>query len=392
MAPLTVYLIAGEPSGDRLGGALMRALATEAPNTRFLGVGGQDMQAAGLEPLFDMGDLTVMGIAEVLPQLRTILGRMRQTTEDVLAQRPDVLVTIDAPAFGLRVAERVKRRAPAIRTIHYVAPSVWAWRPGRARHMARFVDHVLALLPFEPPYMEAAGMTCDFVGHPIAERLPVPVAEARAWRAGLGREGPLLLIAPGSRKGEVARLWPVMAEAVARLAPGLPGLHAVIPVAETVRAEVEAAAVGLAVPAALVAPEEGEAAKGIAAAAADAALVASGTITLEMAAADTPHVAIYKASWATAAIARRLLRVDTGNLVNLVAGGLAGPARPVPEFIQERCEPGPIADALRPLLAGGPEAEAQRAAYATAMSALGRGGPAPSARAAASVLRALARG
>lgn len=383
-APL-LYLVAGEPSGDRLGAALMRALAAERPGIRFAGLGGREMTAAGLAPLFDIADLNVMGVAEVVPRLPTILRRLRQTTDDVIAHRPDALVTIDSPSFSLRVAERVRARAPGVRTIHYVAPSVWAWRPGRARHMARFVDHVLALLPFEPPYMQAAGMTCDFVGHPIAERAGPPEREIAAIRerAGAGPGAPLLLLAPGSRRGEVARLWPVFAGAVACLRAHVPRLALAIPVAETVAAEVKAAAAALEPSGLLILPGEGEARKRAAFAAADAALVASGTITLEMAAARTPHVAAYATSALTAAIVRRLIRVETANLVNLVAGG-----HPVPEFLQEACRPGPIADALLPLLAGGPERDAQLAAYEDAMTVLGAAGPPPSTRAARSVLSA----
>ncbi|MEM6422178.1 MAG: lipid-A-disaccharide synthase, partial [Pseudomonadota bacterium] len=270
-------------------------------------------------------------------------------------------------------------------TVHYVAPSVWAWRPGRAAEMAQYIDHVLALLPFEPPYMEAAGMTCDFVGHPIAERPPVPGEAMAAFRErhGLG-DRPVLLVAPGSRRGEVARHAPVFAETVRRLAASRPRLTPVIPVAETVVEEVAAA-----FPDALrLGPESGEAERAAAAAAADAALVKSGTITLEMAAVGTPQVAAYRTSWLSALIARRLLRIDTANLVNLAVGWDSG-ARPVPEFYQEDCTPDALAEALAPLLDGAPAHAAQVAAAREALARLGRGGEAPSHRAARSVLARL---
>ncbi|MGF1500222.1 MAG: lipid-A-disaccharide synthase [Paracoccaceae bacterium] len=379
-----IYLVAGEPSGDRLGAELIRGLKALAPDIEIAGVGGREMAAAGLDPLFDIADLSVMGLTEVLPRLPVILRRLRQTTGDVISREPQALVTIDAPSFGLRVAERVRRRAPQIRTIHYVAPSVWAWRPGRARHMARFVDHVLALLPFEPPFMEAAGMSCAFVGHPVAARETPPaeaIARIRA-RAGAPPGTPLLLVAPGSRRGEVARMMPVFAETTARLAAEVPELCTVVPVAETV-AEPLAAPLAAMRPAPLVIrPDEGEAEKRAAFAAADAGLVASGTVALELAAADTPHVSCYAVSWATAAIARRLLRVDTGHLVNLVTGEAA-----VPECLQERCRPETILEALRPLIGG--DSEAQRAAFGRAMAALGRGGEGPGLRAARSVIETL---
>ncbi|MCL5777475.1 lipid-A-disaccharide synthase [Limibaculum sp. FT325] len=381
-----IYLVAGEPSGDRLGAALMRALMAERPGIRFAGLGGREMQAAGLVPLFDIAELSVMGLTEVLPRLPAILRRLGQVTGDVLATRPDALVTIDSPSFGLRVARRVRAAAPAIPTIHYVAPSVWAWRPGRAAKMARYVDHVLALLPFEPPYMEAVGMTCDFVGHPIAERPPVTEAERAAFRArhGIAAEAPLLLIAPGSRRGEVSRILPVFAETARRLTPLHAGLRLVVPVAETVA---DAVTRGLAALAPVfVMPEMGEAEKRLAFAAADAGLVASGTVTLEMAAGGTPHVAAYRAAPVTAMIVRRLLRVQTANLVNLASG-----TRAVPEFYQEAATPDALARAVSRLLTDTSERAAQIAAADAALGALGRGGEAPSRRAARSVLRVLDR-
>ena len=386
---LTLYLIAGEPSGDRLGAGLMQALRAEVRQVGFAGVGGRMMAEEGLESLFDIIDLNVMGIAEVVPRLRTLMRRIRETAGDVVRQAPDALITIDSPSFGLRVAERVRARAPGIRTIHYVVPSVWAWRPGRARQMARFVDHVLALLPFEPPYMTAAGMSCDFVGHPIAGQPAPTAAEVAAFRARAGVvEGqPLLLLAPGSRTGEVRRMMPVFAATLAQVAASRPDLRVAVPVAETVTAEVAEAAAGLEPRPVLVLPEDGEAAKRAAFAAADLALVTSGTVTLEMAAAATPMVSAYRTSWLTAAIVRRLVRIDTANLVNLV-GGLGV----VPEFLQERCAPARIAPALLTLMEEPEARAAQLAAFGRVLAALGQGGEPPSARAARSVLGALGRG
>ncbi|MGF1551757.1 MAG: lipid-A-disaccharide synthase [Paracoccaceae bacterium] len=380
-----LFLIAGEASGDRLGASLMRALRVEAPDAVFGGVGGEAMRAEGLAPVFDIRALAVMGLTEVLPRLPTILRLLRRATEAALAFRPDALITIDSPSFSLRVAKRVRAAAPGVRTVHYVAPSVWAWRPGRAARMARHVAHVLALLPFEPPYMRAAGMGCDFVGHPIAEAPVATEAEARGFRErhGLG-DAPLLLVAPGSRMGELRRLGPLFADVVARRGATRPGLRTVVPVAWTVEDAVE----GLFPNALRLGRETGEAERRAAMAAADAALLKSGTITLEAAAAGTPQVAAYRASVLTAAMVRWLIRVDTGNLVNLAVGWEDG-ARPVPEFYQEAATPAALAGALGPLLDGGPEREAQRAAADLALRRLGRGGPASSTRAARSVLAAL---
>ncbi|MEM6679828.1 MAG: lipid-A-disaccharide synthase [Pseudomonadota bacterium] len=383
-----LFFVAGEPSGDRLGAALIEALRAEAPGLSIAGIGGQEMRRAGLEPPFDIAELAVMGYAEILPRLPQLMRRLREVTQAALAFQPDALITIDSPGFSLRVAERLRRVAPGLRTIHYVAPSVWAWRPGRAKQMARYIDHVLALLPFEPPYMQAAGMTCDFVGHPIAGQPMATPEEIAAFRAahGIG-DAPLLLVAPGSRAGEVRRHGPVFTETLARLTATHPGLRIVVPVAETV-----APAVAALFPNAILLGAHADAAtRRAAAAAADAALVKSGTITLEMAAAGTPQVAAYRTSWLTATIARRLLRVDTANLVNLAVGWESG-ARPVPEFYQENCTPELLVPALAHLLSDTPERAAQIAAADQAIAALGRGGPSPAARAAQSVLTVLRSG
>jgi lipid-A-disaccharide synthase len=380
------YVIAGEPSGDRLGGGLMRALRQLGP-VEFAGVGGRDMTAAGIHPLFDMGELSVMGLTEVLPRLPALLHRIRQTAGDVAARRPEALISIDSPDFSLRVARRARRTLPNLPVIHYVAPSVWAWRPGRAAKMARHVDHVLALLPFEPPYMHAAGMSCDFVGHPAAARPRPPEAEIAAFRAQHGMAGRhVLLLAPGSRQGVIRRMMPVYLETIARLRAADPGLAVLCPVAETVEAEVRAALVTLAPPVHAVGPAAPEADKRLALAAADAALCTSGTITLEVAAAGVPMAAAYRTSWLTAAMVRRLALVDTANLVNLVIG-----RRAVPEFLQERCTPAELAAAVGVLLGDRAAAAAQRGAFDEAMRALGRDGAPPEERAARSVLDFLAR-
>ncbi|MEO1722395.1 MAG: lipid-A-disaccharide synthase [Pseudomonadota bacterium] len=379
-----LFLIAGEPSGDRLGGALITALRELAPGLKIAGVGGQAMRAAGLRPIFGIEALSVMGITEVVPKLPTILRLMREAREACLAFEPDALITIDAPSFGLRVAKGVRQAAPGIRTVHYVAPSVWAWRPGRARRMAAFVDQVLAILPFEPPYMEAAGMRCDFVGHPVAGEQVASEAEVAAFRAAYGVEGPLLLVAPGSRAGEVGRMGPVFTETLARLRAASPDLRVVVPVAETVSDAVAALFPGEI----LLGSEADAAMRRAAMRAADAALVKSGTVTLEMAAAGTPQVAAYRTSWLTAAIARRLLRIDTANLVNLAVGWESG-ARPVPEFYQEACRPEALSAAVAPLLVPGPARSAQQDAAAEALRVLGRGAEPPGRRAARAVLDGL---
>src|SRR5690606_18098043 len=207
---MRAFLIAGEPSGDRLGGALIAGLRELDPALEIAGIGGESMAAQGLASLFPMSELSLMGVWEILPKYRALKRRIAQTAQAVIAAAPDVLITIDSPDFGLRVARLVRAAAPGIRTVHYVAPSVWAWRPGRAAKMAEVIDHVLATLPFEPPLMRADGMSCDFVGHPVVAEPVASPEEAAAFRArhGIAADAPLVLCLPGSRQGEVARLGP----------------------------------------------------------------------------------------------------------------------------------------------------------------------------------------
>ncbi len=387
-----LFLIAGEPSGDLLGGALIEGLRALDAGVRVEGVGGPAMAGQGMASRFPMEDLTVMGIAEVLPRLPLILRRVRETAEAVAAARPDALIGIDSPDFCLRVARRARAALPGLRVMHYVAPSVWAWRPGRAAKMARVVDHVLALLPFEPPYMQAAGMTCDFVGHPAATIPQASPGEMAAIRAALGvaPEQRLVALLPGSRRGEVARLAPVFAETLARLRAADPGLAAVVPTVGPIADMV----------ASLMPPDAGgwprildprgrpaaeaEARKRALLAASDAALAASGTVSLELAAAGTPMVIGYKVHPLTAPFARRLIRIDTSTLVNLVTE-----TRAVPEFFQQDCTPERLAPALARLIDDPRAAADQRAAGARAMQLLGRGGEPPGLRAARSALARL---
>jgi lipid-A-disaccharide synthase len=377
---MRLYLIAGEPSGDRLGAALMAGLRQLAPDVTFAGIGGPLMQAEGLVSLFPMEDLSVMGIAEVLPKYPHLRRRLAQAVADVVATRPDALITIDSPDFCLRVAAGVRAALPQMRTIHYVAPSVWAWRPGRAGKMARVIDHVLALLPFEPPYMTAAGMTCDFVGHPVVSEPLASGPEVAALRAELG-PGPVLLALPGSRRGEVARLAPVFGETLGMLVRRHPDLRVLLPTVPAVAALVAEATAGWPVtPRIVLDPSEKRAAFALA----DAALAASGTVSLELAANGVPMVIAYDMHWLTLWLMRRMARVDTVTLVNLVSD-----TRAVPEFIGPDCRAGLIAPALEPLLREGGARDAQTAAMEVTMQRLGRGGEQPGLRAARSVLHAM---
>ena len=381
---MKLYVIAGEASGDALGAALLAGLKSLRPNLQVRGIGGPLMQAEGLHSLFPMEELSVMGLAEVLPKYAHLKRRIREAAADVLAAAPDALITIDSPDFVLRVARIVRAARPDLRTIHYVAPSVWAWRPGRAAKMAHVIDHVLALLPFEPPYMTAAGMTCDFVGHPVVSAPRASAAEAQAFRADLGGGGPLVLALPGSRRGEVARLAPVIGGVLDRVRAVHPQVQVVLPTLRSVAAMVEGLTADWPVrPRIIEAPE----AKRAAFAAADVAIAASGTVSLELAANAVPMVIAYDMHPVTMWLMQRMARVDTVTLVNLVSD-----TRVVPEVLGGRCTPDLIAPALLGLIGPGPARDAQRAAMRLTMKRLGEGGDPPGLRAARSVLAAMETG
>lgn len=363
------FLIAGEPSGDRLGAALMAGLKTLTPNPQFVGVGGPLMQAQGLISLFPMEELSVMGIAEILPKYRQLKARMSQAAAATLVENPDALITIDSPDFCLRVAKIVKAARPDLKTIHYVAPSVWAWRPGRAAKMARYIDHVLALLPFEPPLMIAAGMTCDFVGHPVVSE---PVVEKTP------QHSPLILALPGSRRGEVSRLAPVIGETLALVKATYPNARVAMPTVRGVIDLVRDLSRDWAMaPQIIIDAEE----KRAAFANATVAIAASGTVSLELAANACPMVIAYKMNPLTMWLMKRAALIDSVTLVNLVSE-----TRHVPEFLGPACRADAIAPALLDLMQTGPARDAQLAAMDLTMQRLGKGGEPPGLRAARSVL------
>ena len=382
-APVKVFIIAGEVSGDKLGQAVMAGLRELVPDVTFDGVGGPLMQEQGLVSRFDMTELSLMGLAEIIPQYFHLKRRIAELAQAVIDTAPDVVLTIDSPDFCLRVAKLVKARSD-IRTVHYVAPTVWAWRPGRAAKMARYIDHVLALFPFEPPYMQAAGMGCDFVGHPVVTDPVASDAQAQAFRqdSGIGN-APLILALPGSRKGEVTRLADRFGAALRLVLAQKPDARVVVPCAGPVAGmvcDLTAAWPGAPI---LVAPGDG-ATKRAAFKAADVALAASGTVSLELAANGTPMVIAYDMAWVSRVIISRMLLVDTVTLVNLVSD-----TRVIPEFIGAKCRPDLIAPAVLSVLAA---PDAQQAAMALTMQRLGQGAEPPGLRAARGVVLVLHRG
>jgi len=383
--PLSLFIIAGEPSGDRLGAAMIAGLRQVTGGAVTLtGIGGPLMEAEGLKSLFPMDRLSVMGLAEVLPRLSEILSLIRKTAHAVGEASPDALITIDSPDFCLRVAKRARAARPGLRTVHYVAPSVWAWRPGRAAKMAKVIDHVLALLPFEPPYMTAAGMTCDFVGHPVvATQYPSTDAQQRLRESlGIPAEAPLLCLLPGSRAGEVTRHAALFAECFGRLKQRHPELHAVVP---TVAARVSAVREALGEAAILIPTgTQDEARKRAAFATSTAALAVSGTVSLELAAMGTPMAVAYRANPVSVAIARRLVKIEHASLVNLIENEAV-----IPEYLAEAATPDSLTEALDKLLSDPAARAAQTTRFDKVMGDLGRGGDDPGLRAARSVMTAI---
>jgi len=374
-SPMHVYVIAGEPSGDVIGARLIEALRADG-DIEVSGIGGPEMEAAGLQSLFPYDELAIMGLTEVLPSVPRILRRMRKTARDIERKQPDVIVTIDSPGFVFGVIRRLKsRNCPRV---HYVAPTIWAWRAGRVKKFRKHFDHLLALFPFEPPLFEAAGLDCTFVGHPIAEGA-VASGNGPAFRQrhGIGTDEQVLCLLPGSRRGEVSRLGPVISEVLGLLARSNPGARIVVPAAPNVRDAVGTLAVTWGDKVLVV---DGASERYDAFAASDLALAASGTVTLELAYAGVPTVVIYQVGKLTGEIARRMIRIEHVSIVNIVAGRLI-----FPEFLQSRCRPALITGAVSALL-GDRDAARIIGADAQAIACdIAGGGDKPSARAARAI-------
>lgn len=374
-----VFLVAGEESGDRLGAALIAAIRQRTEgHAQFSCVGGSAIANEGVPSLYPLGDLALMGFAAIPASLPKILRRIRETADAIVAARPDVLVIIDSPEFTHRVARRVRERAPQIPIVDYVCPSVWAWRPGRARKMRAYVDHVMALLPFEPDAMKKlGGPPCSFVGHPLAERVgkfrPNEL-ESRLRQA----DPPLVLVLPGSRAGEIRRMAPVFGSAIARLAEQYGAIEAVVPAVPRLADNVLAEVRSWAVPGHVVTAEEE---KQEAFRTARVALTKSGTSTLELALAGVPMVAGYKVALIEELAARLFINVPSVILANLVLQ-----ERIVPEFLQRDCTSQNLATALLPLMNELSARQRQIDAFARLDGIMEVGQSNPSERAAAIVL------
>lgn len=382
---MRVFVIAGEASGDCLGAALMAGLKT-LKEVEFHGIGGPMMAKQGLTSLFEMDELSLMGLVEVLPKYFALRRRLTQTVAAVLKARPDVLITIDSPGFCLRVAKQVKAESD-IRTVHYVAPSVWAWRPKRAGKMAQYIDQVLALLPFEPPLMQAAGMACDFVGHPIMAETPPTGGQITEFKEkyAIGNS-PVLLVLPGSRCSEVARLAPIFGKALIPVLARHPDIRVVIPTTPSVAGLVKKAVEDWAIIPLILDPNEMKdevyhTEKASLFHLANWALAASGSVSLELAKAKTPMLIAYDMNRISRVILSKMLRVDTVTLVNLVTQTHA-----VPECIGKACKAENITAKLLKLIENSGD---QPEAMAQTVQILAGDGGAPGLRAAKAVLEGL---
>ncbi|HZE52634.1 MAG TPA: lipid-A-disaccharide synthase [Bradyrhizobium sp.] len=377
-----IFLIATEESGDRLGAHLMKVLRQRLGGAvRFEGVGGQSMAREGLTSLFPIEELSIIGLAAVLKQLPKVLRLIRETVGAVMRARPDILVIIDSPDFTHRVARRVRARDPAIPIIDYVSPSVWAWRPGRARAMRAYIDHVLALLPFEPEeYRRLRGPPCSYVGHPLTEQLATlrPGAEEQKRR---NEAPPVLLVLPGSRRSEIRHHMAVFGETLGRLHAGGIAFELILPtmphLLEVIQQGVKSWKIA---PRVVVGEQEKRAAFRIA----NAALAKSGTVTLELALAGVPMVTAYRTGALEAWILLRAINVKSVILANLVVG-----ENVVPEFIQQDCTPEKLVPALREILGDSPSRRRQVEAFARIDTIMSTGNQPPGARAADIVLATL---
>ena len=381
---MLIYLVAAEPSGDNLGAKLMAALRKRDPNLEFAGIGGERMAAQGFRTLFPIGDLSVMGFVEVIPKLPTVLDRLKRVAAAIRESRPDAIVLIDSPSFGLRVADRV--RDTGIPIVQYVAPQLWAWRPGRAKKLAKRVDRILALFPFEPEFFAKLGLEAIHVGHPALE---AGRGDRAAFRAahGVATDTKLVAVLPGSRRGLFARMAPIFADALRLSAKDRPNLEFVVPyVANTDALSADFAAT---LPGRAIRVSSAED-KRAALAACDAALSISGTSVLELAIARLPVAVGHRVNALSAFLARRLIKVGHVTLPNLIAG-----RELVAERLQEACTPETLAADLARLLDDASARAAMLAGFDEVCAKLGEAeiarGLLPSDRAAEAVLGTLKR-
>ncbi len=338
-----IYIIAGEASGDVIGGELMKALKAQCADVAFAGLGGDRMQAEGLKSLFDIRQIALMGFVEIVPHIPRLHARIQETVADIIAKQPDMLITIDSPGFTFRVVKALKKQGFKAPCVHYVAPTVWAYKPKRAEKTAKLFDRLLCILPFEPKYFTAHGLQADFVGHPIAwQHRARGNGESFRIKHHIPTEAVVLCMMPGSRHSELLRHLPIFRESVVRLRKSIPSLQIIMPTNENIALHVQTAIQDWPVPVTLV---EDADQKADAFAACDLALAKSGTVALEIALAGVPSITTFRANPVSVALVRRMIRVPYVNLMNIMAFLARNPA-PIPELLQERCNPKAISAVL----------------------------------------------
>lgn len=355
-----IYLIAGEESGDFLGAQLMKALKNQNPDLKFSGVGGKLMMDEGLKSLFSMEDLSVMGVAEVLPRLPKLIGRINQTVTDIMVNSPDIVVTIDAPDFSFRVLKKIREKMlEPPKLVHYVAPTVWAWREGRALKVAKFLDAMICLFDFEPPYFQNVGLKAIAVGHPMIES---GILEAES--ALIGDEKTIKLgLFLGSRRGELKRTAPVLVEAVREILKTYKNIELVVPTLQHLERVVTEVLAPLDVPMTITTTRED---KWSIFKACDVAIAVSGTVGLELSVVNVPHVIAYKTSPLTAFIVRRLIKTRFAHLANVMLQ-----QEVVPEMIQESCDADIVAEKTLKLIENSKMREKQQEGFEKVRQKLG---------------------
>jgi lipid-A-disaccharide synthase len=379
-----IFIITGEPSGDALGGALIVALRRRVGDgLRIAGIGGERMREQGIDSLAPLSDLAIAGVTEVVPRAPVIFRHVRNAVAAIRAAQPDAVVTIDSSGFSWRIAQRLRRHGERLPLIHYVAPMVWAWRAGRARRMARWYDHLLALLPFEPLYFRQVGLECTYVGHPVIDS-GAGQGDGERFRAthGVAPDELVLTVLPGSRLGEVRRLMPIFADTLRLAEAEVGAFRAVVPTVETV---VDAVTEGVRDWPGRPIVSRGDAAKYDAFAASRAALAASGTVALELAMARLPMTVAYRLSRPTEVLLDRVLKVRTVNLVNLILGRSV-----VAEHLGPYCTPERLCASLVGLIRDEQVRAAHQEGYDAAIRLLGAGELSPSLRAADKILEIIA--
>ena len=382
---LKVYLIAGEPSGDLLGSRLMRALRSKTKNNvEFFGLGGDTMEAEGLNSLFDISDLAIMGLVEVIPSIPKVLRHIKNTVDDIVRVQPDVVITIDSWSFCARVHRRLRKLKTGIPQIHYVAPQVWAWKKKRARTMYKYIDALMTLLPQEPKYFTPYNLETVFVGHPVIESEALH-ADGKMFRKqyGIGNDKKIITLLPGSRKNEVAKLLPVFTDVAKNLLEHDNNFYFVIPTVKTVSNRVKSMVVESRLPILVV---ETQTDRYNAFQASEIAIAASGTVALELAICHIPHLVAYKVSALTAWIVSKIMKIQFVNLSNIMLGRLV-----VPELLQEQCTSGTITHTALELLKKKDLYEREMEGFAKVKDTLSNGKQTPSENAADFILEYISR-